>query len=382
LIAEILLATIGASLVIGALGANQAWFDQHFLPVFFLSRRLYVLGETLARIVVAILGLALALVWRPIIARAVAQTAPLALAEAGVRVAIALLLGVGVSELGLRAAFPRATEEPSPQAEPLRHRDARLGWVFVPSRVGHDKVAGRVIDYAFDSHSYRVPSVLQPVDPTRPTILFTGESIITGFGLRWDETIPALVGAALKTQSANIAVFAFADDQAYMRLAAELPRFAHPTAVVILFAPGLVFRDFDDDRPHLEPGLVWRPAVKHWRLNALIRVFIPYHSREDIDRLVDQARAELQAGVRLAQARGATALIVVPHFGQEDATERTLRNRILDQPGLPYVWIDLDPAWRIPHDPHPDSHGAQVIAAAITARLRKPVGPAASPRSD
>ena len=59
-------------------------------------------------------------------------------------------------------------------------------------------------------------------------------------------------------QSANLSVFGYADDQTAMRLAAELPRFAHPAAVVILFSPGLFFRDLDDDRPHLGPGMAWR----------------------------------------------------------------------------------------------------------------------------
>jgi hypothetical protein len=165
-------------------------------------------------------------------------------------------------------------------------------------------------------------------------------------------------------------VFGYADDQAYMRLARELPRFAHPTAVVILFSPTLIFRDFDDDRPHLGPGMIWRPALRRWRLEALVRFFVPYHSRPEIDRTVAQIRAELQASVRLAHAHHAAALIVVPHYGPEDATERVLRHRILDQPGLPYVWVDLNPAWRIPNDPHPDAHGAQVLADAVVARLR------------
>ena len=371
LIAEIALAATGAGLVLGAVSADQAWFDRHFLPVFFLSRDRYVLGETLARIAVAVFGVALALLWRPMAGRAVARSSPRALAAGTARMALALLLAAGVGELALRAAFPRAREEVPPQSEPLRRRDAKLGWVFVPSRVGRQTVAGRVIDYAFDARGYRVPNLFQPVDPTRPTILFTGESIVTGFGLKWEETFPALVGDALNTQVANMAVFAYADDQTHMRLAAELPRFAHPTAVVILFTPGLLFRDFDDDRPHLGPGLVWRPAVKHSRLVALARYFVPYHSREDIDQVVALAREELQASLRLAHARGAMALIVVPHYGPEDRIERSLRRRILDEPGLPYVWVPLDPASRIPHDPHPNAAGARLMAAAITMRLRE-----------
>jgi len=375
LIAEIVLAVIGFALTVGAILADQAWFDRHFLPVFFLSRRLYVLGETLARIAVGLVGLTVALIVRPMVGRAMERSTPAAVAAAALRSGVALALAVGLSELALGMAFPRATEEASPREEPLRRPDPRLGWVFVPSRVGHAIVGGRGIDYAFDSHGDRVPGPLDPVDPTRPTVLFTGESIMTGFGLRWRESVPALVGAALGTQSANLAVFGYADDQAYMRLAEELPRFAHPTAVVMLFSPTLIFRDFDDDRPRLAPGMIRRPALRRWRLEALVRFFVPYHSRQEIDRTVDQIRAELRASVRLAHARDAAALIVVPHYGPEQPDERVLRHRILDQPGLPYVWVDLNPAWRIPHDPHPDARGAQAIANAVVARLRRQAAP-------
>jgi hypothetical protein len=328
-----------------------------------------VLGENLARAAVALLGLTLLLL-RPAAGRMAARATPAGLAAGAASAILALALAAGVSELALRAIFPRAAEEAPAAAEPLRRHDAMLGWTFVPPRVAHDASPGHPTDYAFDARGYRVPSLAQPVDPARPTILFTGESIITGFGLPWAQTIPARVGAVLGTQTANMAVFGYADDQAQMRLAQELPRFARPKAVVILFSPGLLFRDFDDDRPHLGPGMVWRPAVKPWRLEALLRFFVPYRSSAQVDRVVALVRADLQSEVGLAHARGAAALIVVPHYGPLDPRERLLRTRILDQPGLPYVWVELDPAWRIAHDPHPDARGAQAIAAAIVGRLQ------------
>jgi hypothetical protein len=130
-----------------------------------------------------------------------------------------------------------------------------------------------------------------------------------------------------------------------------------------------MFRDLDHDRPHLESGLVWRPADRRWRLRALAGFYIPYHSDRDIDRLVALVRAELQASLRLARERHAVALIVVPQFGVEDPAERALRRRILDEGGLPYVRVTLDPAWRIAGDAHPDARGAQAVAAAIADRL-------------
>jgi hypothetical protein len=375
LIAEIIFAALGAGLVAGALCANQSWFDAHFLPAFFVSRRLYLLGETCARMTVAAFGLALALLFRRRLGRLVARTGPLALAAGMARVALALALAVGTSELALRATARRASEEAPPRSEPLCRHDTRLGWVFAPARVGRATVAGRAIDYAVDSRGYRVPSLGEPVDPGRPTILFTGESIMSGFGLRWDESIPAQVGAALKTQSANLSVVAYADDQSYMRLAAELPRFTSPTAVVILFSPDLFYRDFDDDRPHLGPELTWRPAIPRPRLEALLRFYVPYHSAKEIDRVITQTGAELAASVRLAHAYHAAALIVVPHFGPEYPSQRVLRQRILDARGLPYVWVNLDPSWRIPGDPHPNARAASIIGAAIATRLRQEANP-------
>ena len=57
-----------------------------------------------------------------------------------------------------------------------------------------------------------------PVDPDRPTIVFTGESVMAGYGLTWQESVPAQVEDILGTQCANVSVNGFATDQAYLRL--------------------------------------------------------------------------------------------------------------------------------------------------------------------
>jgi hypothetical protein len=208
------------------------------------------------------------------------------------------------------------------------------------------------------------------VDPDRPTIVFTGESIIVGHGLNWDESVPGQVAALLGTQSANMAVHGFANDQAYLRLLEELPRFRQPVAVVSLFMPALFDRNLDDDRPHLAPGLVWLPAVPRWRLAALAKWLVPYRSDEAIERGIAATRAVLRATFDLARARGAVPLILVPQFAPEEPVERLLRHRILDETGLPYVWLEVDPSWRVPGDPHPDARAAHAMAIAIAARLQ------------
>jgi hypothetical protein len=41
-------------------------------------------------------------------------------------------------------------------------------------------------------------------------------------------------------------------------------------------------------------------------------------------------------------------------IGPEDRVEQARRRRILDEPGLPYLLVDIDPAWRLPGDVHPE----------------------------
>jgi hypothetical protein len=367
---EIGAAMIGAALVVGALGVEQSWLDRHFLPIFFVSHRMYVLGEWLARGVVATLGAALALVIRPRLGRLVADRSATALAADGARILLAVTLALGTSELVLRSTLWRSAWQPPAGEEPLAQPDTRLGWIVQPARTGHAAIAGRTIEYAFDDGGYRVRRADAPVDPARPTILFTGESIMGGYGLRFEESVPAQVEALTGVQSANLSVFGYASDQAYLRLAAEMPRFRRPVAVVSLFMPALFERNLDDDRPHLGPALEWLPARHHWRLSALAHWLVPYRSDSAIERGIAMARAVLRATIARAQARGAASLIVVPQFGPEEPIEAALRHRVLDDAGLPYLPVKLDPSWRLSGDSHPDARAAAAIAAAIAERLK------------
>jgi len=47
-----------------------------------------------------------------------------------------------------------------------------------------------------------------------------------------------------------------------------------------------------------------------------------------------------------------------------------LRRRILDDAGLPYLFIEIDSAWRLPWDRHPNERAARAIANAVAAQLR------------
>jgi hypothetical protein len=247
--------------------------------------------------------------------------------------------------------------------------DARLGWTFVPSRSGHLTIGGRDITYTFDAHGYRVRSLDDPVDLERPSILFTGESVMVGEGLTWEETIAARVADAARLQAANLAVHGYSSDQAYMRLETELPRFRAPVAVVSLFMTGLFGRNLDRDRPYLASGLVWQPARPRSRLRSLAETFVPYRSDSTIENGIRDTREVLRAAAALARARGATPLVVVPQFGHDDQRDQLLRGRIFDGTGLAAVFVEIDPGWRIPWDRHPDARAARAIAGAITAKL-------------
>ena len=357
------IAAAGVLLIVCALAANQAWLDRHFLPSFVVPRFWYVRIETSVRLAAAALGVALLLAARTVAARLTARS-PLA----ALQVIAAVALALGASELVLRLVRLRPVEWRAVEEEPRRRPDPRLGWTFAPERTAYNVSGGRTIEYVFDAAGYRVRRPDQPVDPQRPAVLFVGESVILGDGLTYEESVPAQVEAMLGVPGVNMGVYGFSSDQMYLRLQTELPRFRHPVAVVALFMTTLFGRNLDDDRPHLGPGLVWRPAETHARIAALAGLLVPFRRESAVEQGIAVTRDVLRAIVSLARGRGATPLIVVPQMGPEAEPERLLRQRILGD-GVPYVLIEIDPAWRIPGDRHPDARAAHLIASAIAARL-------------
>jgi hypothetical protein len=362
---ELTLSLMGSALIVWAVVANQQWFDRHFLPAFFVSRGAYVWWESIGRLGAAVVGTSLIVAIRPRMGRVIAQNAALT-----INVMLAVLMAIVASELVVSSLHRHAAEQEPASQEPRRRLDPQLGWTFVPARVAQHKEGGRIIEYAFDASGYRVRRLDEPVDPERPTIVFTGESMIVGEGLTWDESVPAQTGAILGIQSANLAVSAYANDQSYMRLRSELPRFRQPVAVVSVFTPTLFDRNMDDDRPHLGRDLVWMPATERWRLLEILRLLVRYRKEETIERGITVTREVLQASGDLAWARGASPLIVVPQFLPEEPGEQAIRQRVLDGTSVPVVRVELDGRWRIPGDGHPDARAAHAMAVAIAARLR------------
>jgi hypothetical protein len=283
---------------------------------------------------------------------------------------IAFVLAIGASELVLNRVHLRPAEWLSAKDEPQRQLDPRLGWTWVPGRTGHKNIGGRIVDYSIDPAGYRVSRIDEPVDFEQPTILFTGESVMFGEGLTYEESIPGQVGAVMGVQTANLAVHGYGNDQAYLRLQTELPHFRRPVAVVSLFMTALFGRNLDQDRPHLGPGLVGLPAEQRSRLSSLAKLIVPYRADKTVERGVTVTQEVLRATSELARAHGATPLLVVLQFGHEEQPEQTLRRRILDDAGIPYVFVEIDSSWRLPWDRHPNARAARAIATAIVNQLR------------
>ena len=365
-VAELVVAALGVVCLAVAIGANQRWLDRHFLPSFLWPRHWYTLIETSVRIGVAALG-----AW--IVTGARARAGRLAQRDPAMAtsIAIAIVLALGASEMALKYVKVQPAEWLFPDEEPRRQPDARLGWTFVPARSGHKTIGGRDITYTFDAHGYRVRSAGDAVDLEQPSILFTGESVMVGEGLTWDESIAGLVGATLGIQVANLAVHGYSSDQAYLRLETELARFRKPIAVVSLFMTGLIGRNLDRDRPYLTAGLAWHPATPRSRLLSLAQVFVPYRSDTAIETGLANTREVLRATAALASAHGALPLILVPQFGEDDERDRVLRKEIFDASGLGYLFVEIDPTWRIPWDRHPDARAARKIADAVATALRQ-----------
>ncbi len=361
---ELAIGMCGVALMVLGVGANRRWLDHHVLPSFLLSRETLVAIETMVRVGLAAAGALLVAFVRPVVGRAL-RSAP----GVAVTTAAAIVLAVIASEPLLRRIEFRPIGWLTADDEPRRQVDARLGWTLVPSRIGHASVGGRTVDYITDANGYRVGAPGRSVDRAQPTMLFVGESVMFGEGLRWDESIPAQTGALAGVQSANLAVHGFGNDQAFLRLQAELPRFEQPVAIVSLFMPTLFGRNLDHERPHLTAGLAWQPADPSWRIQSLLRLMVPYHSTSTIEQGIALTREIFGATNALARARGAVALVVVPQFGPESDPEGVLRRRVLTGIDVPSLVVQVDPAWRLPWDRHPDARAAHAIAVAIANRL-------------
>jgi hypothetical protein len=369
----------GTALIVLALSMDRVWFDAHVLPVWGQARASQATTVSVLRVALALVGFVL-LAFVPLLPRLLRRCAPGRLLSQSALCLAAALLGTVAAESILRTRTWYSLFGNFGTVEPLRQTDAELGWVYVPNHVGHNIVGGRDVDYATDGNGYRVRASGATTDTRRPAVIFIGESVMQGWGLQWQETIPAQAERMLGVASANLAVNGYGTDQIYLRLKRELPRFERTVAVVILFMPALVDRDLDHDRPYLDAELRWHAGnTPRLRLVAQAERVLRIRSRARIAAGVATTQAALKGMFALAQRRKAEALIVVPQFGPAEPAEVALRRRVLDEAGLPYVLVPLDRRWLLPGDHHPDARGAKAIADAVARRLSPHLVRAAQP---
>jgi len=98
---------------------------------------------------------------------------------------------------------------------------------------------------------------------------------------------------------------------------------------------------------------------------------VPYRADTTVDRGVTVTQEVLRASNELARERGAIPLLVVLEFGTEGPPEQMLRRRVLDDASIAYVFVDIDSAWRLPWDRHPNARAAHAIATSIASELRR-----------
>jgi hypothetical protein len=367
---ECLLAFLGMLLIGTALAADADWWDRHFLPIFRVPASTLSLLEQIARALLLLAGVIVILVVRRPLARRLGAHRAGTLAAASARVIVAVVLALVAGEMILRLHPPHPHDADPLALEPRRESDGWLGWVFVPDRTVETLEAGRPVSYSFDKDGRRIAAPGRAVDERQPAILLTGESILAGFGLSWQQSIAGRLEAITGIPVADLAVSDYSNGQAWLRLAGELRRFHAPVAVIGLFMPALLDRNLLPNRPHLSRDLHWLPPDPQWRLTALAHFVFPYRSEAAVAQGIATTQASLRALVEAAQARGAPGLILVPQFGPESPAEHRIRTAVLDAANLPYVLVPLDPLWRLPGDGHPDARAAAAIAAAVDAWLR------------
>ena len=203
------------------------------------------------------------------------------------------------------------------------------------------------------------------------TIVIAGESFAFGYKLPWAESIAGQLEAQSGVDAVNLAVEGYSSAQAYLRLKRELPRVAHPVAVVTVFLPTVFKKMLDRNRPHLDAALQWHAPAHPLLMAVLGRWLVPYSSTAEIEEAVATARAVLRAGAMLAQERGAIPLTLVPQVLPETPAVAALRRHILDDAGIPYVLVPLERAWHVPDDRHPDARGDRAMAEAVLAALAR-----------
>jgi len=377
------LGLLGLAMIAAALRIDREWYEVHVLIARCAVFPPEVAGVGRLRLVLGVSGVLLLLVLWPLdrlLVRA-ARAAKGRVSRGGVlRVGLAVVLAIGVSELVLRSKSHAGQGLTLPTiALPPTHGDPRLAWAFDGPKTTILETDGRPITYAIDAAGDRVRSEADVSDVSLPTILFAGESITYGLGVSWEEAYPALVGQRLGVQTVTAAVHGYGDDQIYLSMLDHLAKLERPIAVVTIALADLLERDMSTWRDRLVVGeggslVVARQQPELIRESPLVAFVERVKPWED-DASLRVARAIFVATDRAARARGAQALFLLTNFREPclpDASGRpAIEARLFD--GLPvrHVRVDLDPTWIVPGNSHPDPRAHARLADAVVAALQQ-----------
>jgi hypothetical protein len=272
------------------------------------------------------------------------------------------VLALPAAEIVLRWRIEKVTRPDLLAAmDDLTAAHPRYGITFRPLMDRFEKLSGRAIQFRTDADSRRIADAA--IDPALPSLVFTGESAMAGFGLRWEETFASILGARLRLQVVNLASPAYRADQSWLRLTDALPKLERPAAIVGIFMPGLVARSFAGLR---HPPTVLPPrAPDLLERSGLFRVWTHlYRSDAAIEEGMHSVGTVFAAMASLAKARGVPCVFLVtgytPHWMLQDVFEAR---------GLDFVVVDL-PRAELLGDGHPASRGAMRIADTLEVRLR------------
>ena len=339
---------------------DLAWFERHV----FLPQQFFIVADPRiargARIAAVLLGVLLLL------------AAPFLPRGAGMRrLALAAVLALPATEALLQWRSRRLLRGDLVAAmDALTSPDPRHGVTLKPSMDREQPMSGRPIRFVTDAERRRIPGL--PIDSARPSLVFTGESTVAGYGLQWDETFFALLGDRLHLQVINLASMNYRLDQSWLRLADQLPRLQHPVAVVGFFMPGLLGRAFAGEahplaRPRGQSVEILQPAKpSFWQRTGFYRLFRHlYWSDAEIEEGTESLSAVLRQMDGLSRERGIPCVFAVTAH-----TPRWMIDRLFERNHLDYVVVEVPPG-ELLQDGHPNPQGSRRIAAAIAVRLQR-----------
>jgi hypothetical protein len=376
-----LLGLVALLMIAGALRIDREWYEVHVLIARCAVFPSEIAGVGRLRALLGTLGgLILVVLWPldRLLVRAARAAKGRVPRGAVLRVGLAVILAIVVSELVLRSKSHAGRGLTRPDiALPPTHGDPRLGWVFDAPKTTVIETEGRPINYAIDASGDRSRSETDVPDPSRPTVLFAGESVTMGLGVTWEESYPALVGQRLGVQVVNAGMHGYGDDLIYLAMLDHLARLERPIAVVTLAMADLLARDVSTWRDHLVVGdggslVLARPEPELVRESPLI-AFVERVRPWDDDESLRVARAIFVATDRAARARGARALFLLTNFQEPclpDASGRpSIEARLFDGLPVKHVRVDLDPTWFVKSVMHPDARAHARLADGVVEAL-------------